>query len=190
LAEDKHAFTKTTKRMANYDDEIVEETTETPVEDDSLIEAEESEEVEEQEVEQIDWEARAKKAEAAIIKAKSKPKAEKTVAPKSDTKLSIFDQKALFKANIETQEDLDEILDYASRKNISVAEALKSTVIKATLAENAEIRNSALAVNTGTGRRSGGTVSNERLLADARSGKMPDSAEDIAKLARIRFGKK
>ena len=177
------------KRMDNYDDETVEETTETP--EVEVEEVEESEdETTEDEVEEIDWEARAKKAEAAIIKAKSKPKAEKKVEPQTDSKLSIFDQKAIFDANIDNQEDLDEVLDYASRKNISVAEALKSTVIKATLAENAQIRNSAMAVNTGTGKRASGTVSDERLLADAKRGIMPDNPEDIAKLARMRIGKK
>ena len=176
--------------MDNYDNDV-EETTETPeVEVEEVEETEEETETEEPEEEAIDWEARAKKAEAAIIKAKSKPKAEKKAEKRSDSKLSIFDQKAIFNANIDTQEDLDEILDYADRKNISVADALKSTVIKATLAENAEIRNSALAVNTGTGRRSSGTVTDEQLMADAQRGKMPDNPEDIAKLARMRIGKK
>ncbi len=177
--------------MDNYDEETVEETTETPEED--LVEVEETEtEEEEQEVEEeeVDWEARAKKAEAAIIKAKSKPKAEKTVTPQTDSKLSIFDQKAIFNADIETQEDLDEILDYADRKGVSVADALKSTVIKATLAENAEIRNSAKAVNTGTGRRASGTTTDAQLMANAQNGKMPTSDADIAKLARMRIGKK
>lgn len=171
--------------MDNYDEETVGETIETPeVEEvEEVEEAEETPEVEEEEV--VDWEARAKKAEAAIIKAKSKPKAE----PKSDSALSIFDQKALFNADIDTQEDLDEILDYADRKGVSVAEALKSTVIKATLAENAEIRNSAMAVNTGTGRRASGTMTDAQLLANANNGKMPSSDEDIAKLARMRFNK-
>jgi len=177
--------------MENEELEVIDSTTdETETidsqNDEEVVEVEEKEEYTEREKQLY---ARLKKAEAEL-KEKKDVKVEKTVATKSDTKLSIFDQKAIFNANIDTQEDLDEILDYASRKNISVAEALKSTVIKATLAENAEIRNSALAVNTGTGRRSGGTVSNERLLADAQNGKMPESAEDIAKLARIRLGKK
>lgn len=178
--------------MDNYDNQT-EETVETPE-----VEVEEVEETvdeltaetETEEEEKIDWEARAKKAEAAIIKAKSKPKAKVEEAPKAETKtgMSIFDQKAIFNANIDTQEDLDEVLDYADRKNISVAEALKSTVIKATLAENAEIRNSAKAVNTGTSRRSSGTLTDAQIMANAQKGKMPSSEEDIAKLARMRIG--
>ena len=176
------------KRMDNYDEETVEETTETPEEEVEETTDEESEEATEED--KIDWEARAKKAEAAIIKAKQKPKAEKPTETRTEGKLSIFDQKAIFNADIDTQEDLDEILDYADRKGISVAQALESTVIKATLAENAQIRKSAMAVNTGSGRRASGTVSDERLMADAKKGIMPTSEEDIAKLARMRIGKK
>jgi hypothetical protein len=176
--------------MDNYEDEEVVETESPEVE---LEEVEDTEEVESEteEVEEaVDWEARAKKAEQTIINAKNK-KAPREEAPaaKTDSKLSIFDQKAIFNADIETQEDLDEILDYADRKGISVADALKSTVIKATLNENAEIRNSAKAVNTGTGRRASGTVTDAQLMANATNGKMPSSDEDIAKLARMRFNK-
>lgn len=169
--------------MDNYDEEVVEETTETPEEETEVV----VEETTEEPVEEIDWEARAKKAEAAIIKAKSKPKTE---TAKVDTKLSTFDMLALQKANIETEEDLDEVMNYAGYKKISVAEALKSNILKATLAEKAEIRTSALAVNTGTGRRASGAVSDSRLMADAQKGIMPESADDIAKLARMRLGKK
>lgn len=177
--------------MDNYDEEIVEETIETPEEDvEETTEESEEDTTEEEQEEAVDWEARAKKAEAAIIKAKSKPKAEKVDAPRNDSKMSIFDQKAIFNADIDTQEDLDEIMDYADRKGISVAQALESTVIKATLAENAQIRKSAQAVNTGTGRRASGTVSDDRLMSDAKKGIMPSSEADIAKLARMRIGKK
>jgi hypothetical protein len=177
--------------MDNYEDEIVEETIETPEEDDSteLEEVDDSEDdVEEAQEGEVDWEARAKKAEAAIIKAKSKPKA------KTDTRtgngLSTFDLLALQKANIETEEDLDEVVRWADYNKISVSEALKSNILKATLSEKAEERKSALVVNTGSGRRAGGTVSDERLMADAKKGIMPDNPEDIAKLARMRIGKK
>lgn len=171
--------------MDNYDEEIVEETTDTPVEEETIEAVDESP----QEEEKIDWEARAKKAEAAIIKAKQKPKVEAKRA-EADTKLSAFDLLALQKANIETEEDLDEVVRWADYNKISVAEALKSNILKATLAEKAEERKSALAVNTGSGRRAGGTVTDERLLADASRGIMPESAEDIAKLARLRMQQK
>ena len=178
--------------MDNYENEETVEVETPEVELEEVEEVEETEEVEsETEEEEIDWEARAKKAEATIIKAKNKPRApkEEASAPQTDSKLSIFDQKAIFNADIDTQEDLDEILDYAQRKGMSVSDALKSPVIKATLTESADIRNSAKAVNTGTGRRASGTVTDAQLMANASSGKMPSSDEDIAKLARMRFNK-
>lgn len=171
--------------MDNYvEEEVVEETTETPDEPTEEVVVEEVE----AEEEAIDWEARAKKAEAAIIKAKSKPKTEAT--HKTETKLSTFDQLALIKANIETEDDLDEVVRWADYNKITVAQALQSNILKATLNEKAEQRLSALAVNTGTGRRASGAVSEARLLADAQKGIMPESAEDIAKLARMRISKK
>jgi hypothetical protein len=172
--------------MDNYDNQ---EENEVEVETPEVEEQETETEEEEPEVEQIDWEARARKAESAIIKAKSKPKTEAKQS-KPDGKLSTFDMLALQKANIETQEDLDEVTRWADYNSISVSEALQSNILKATLSEKAEERKSALAVNTGTGRRASGAVSDERLLADAKKGIMPESEADIAKIARLRIGRK
>ncbi len=166
-------------------------------EDDTQIEAEEveleetEEDVEETEEEdKTDWKAVAaeekakrEKAEQTIIKAKQKPKEE-------TNGLSTQDIIALTRANIE-DEDIDEVLDYAKYRKISVAEALKSNVVKATLSERTEERKSAQAVHTGGGtRRAGGSISDERLLADANKGIMPDSEEDIARIARLKFLKR
>lgn len=148
-----------------------------------------------EEAPEVDWKAEAEKAkelannykiraEKAERKAKEAPAT--TEAPAN---LSTADIIALSKANIDA-EDVDEVLEYAKYKGISVAEALRSTVIKATLAEKDEHRKSALAVSTGTGRRADTQISDERLLADARKGIMPSSEEDIARLTRLRFSKK
>lgn len=162
------------------EDEVIEET-----------EVEQEEEVTEEEEDTTDWKAVAleekakrEKAEQTIIKAKQKPKVQS-----NDSGLSASDIIALSKANIEA-EDLDEVLDWATYKKIPIVEALKSTALKATLAEKAEIRASANAVNTGSTRRATNAVSDERLLSDARSGKMPESASDIAKLVQARLSKK
>jgi hypothetical protein len=173
--------------MDNYDNEndvvdVVEEETETDTEE-AVTETEtDSQEDEQEGVEKIDWEARAKKAEAAIIKAKAKP----AKAP-TEPKLTTFDLLALQKANIETEEDLDEVVRWADYNKISVAEALKSKILNTVLSDKAEERKSAAAVNLGTGRRAGGgQVSDERLLADAAKGIMPDE-KDIARLAVLRM---
>jgi hypothetical protein len=128
--------------------------------------------------------ARRIKAEEAIEKAKKKGK---TAPAVQSNGLSTADIIALTRANIE-DEDIDEVLDYARYRKISVAEALKSSVVKATLSERAEERKSAQAVYTGGGtRRAGGSVSDERLMADASKGNLPESEADLARLTILRM---
>jgi hypothetical protein len=112
-------------------------------------------------------------------KAESRPKEE---APN----LSMADILAVTKAGIEP-EDLDEAVEYAKFKGISLHEALKSSVMKATLAEKAELRKSADATNTGTVRRASTQVSDERLLADAQKGDLPDSDADLKRLIALQM---
>lgn len=161
------------------------EDTQHNVEEDVELEVEETEDIEEAEEEaepQIDWEARAKKAEAAIEKAKQKAKS----APSSPTSnLSPADIIALTKANIEP-DDIQEVLDYAQYKRISVSQALQSSVVKATLAEAAEHRKSAAAVATPGRRASTGSISDEKLLANAKAGILPESEADLARLFDLR----
>lgn len=129
--------------------------------------------------------ARLKKAEKEL-KEKKEVKPEKKPAAQANG-LSTTDIIALSRANIE-DDDIDEVLEYAKFKKISVSEALKSSVVKATLSEKSEERKSAQAVYTGGGtRRAGGTVSDDRLLADAQKGIMPDSEADLARLTLIRM---
>jgi DNA repair ATPase RecN len=159
-------------------------------------EVEDTQEVEETEGEEEDVEdikARLAKAEelannykVRAEKAEGKTKEIKT--PKSDSKLSNFDMLALAKANIETKEDLDEVTSWAEYKKVSVAEALQSSVLKTILAEKTELRNSAAAVNMGTSRRANSAgISDDRLYNDAQKGILPESSEDIARLARLRL---
>jgi hypothetical protein len=167
--------------------------TEEEVIEEDYTEVEEVQEETEEEEDTTDWKAVAaeekakrEKAEQTIIKAKQKPKVESVTT----NGLSTSDIIALTRANI-ADEDIEEVLDYAKYRKISVAEALKSSVVKATLSEKSEERKSAQAVHTGGGtRRAGGTISDERLLADASKGIMPDSEEDIARIARLKFLKK
>ncbi len=101
--------------------------------------------------------------------------------------LSVSETIALAKANVEP-EDIEDIIEYATFKKMSVLDALKSPVMKATLAEKAELRKSAAAVSTGSGRRAGsGQVSDDRLLADASKGILPESEADIARLTELRL---
>lgn len=103
--------------------------------------------------------------------------------------LSTTDIIAISKANIEA-EDVSEVLEYAKYKGISVVEALKSPVIKATLSEKEEIRKSAIATNTGSTRRGTSSVSDESLIANAKKGILPDSDADMTRLVRLQRASK
>ena len=130
-------------------------------------------------------EARRKKAEETIEKAKNRAKKPEATV----TGLSATDIIALTKANIEA-EDIEDVLDYAKYKNVSVVEALKSSVVKATLTEKAELRKSVEAISTGSGRRAGTRITDEQLLADARRGVMPTSDSDLDRLVELRLRRK
>lgn len=66
-------------------------------------------------------------------------------------------------------------------------EALKSSVVKATLAENEEHRKTAAATNTGTGRRGVQQKSEGSLLSEFKSGKVPETDDEMERLALARM---
>lgn len=177
----------------NTDEEVILNTQESTEE---LNTEESTEEVTEQEV---DWKAEALKMKEIADnqriraeKAESKIKTEKSQTQTKEIKsvnaeLSTIDIIALTKANIET-EDIQEVLDYAKFKNISISEALKSPIVKATLSEKAEQRNVALATNTGGAKRTSGRVSEETLVANAAKGNLPESDADIDRLIKAKMG--
>lgn len=143
-----------------------------------------------EEVDETDWKAEAEKnkqlAENQRIRAEKAEKKTKTIKSETSNSLTTTDILALSRAQIDDS-DLDEVLDYAKYKGISVKDALNSTVLKATLAEKSEERKSAQAVNTGATRRGSGVISDDRLMSDAQKGIMPDSDSDIQRLARLRL---
>ena len=166
-----------------FTDESQETSPETEVE----VVEETEETTEEETTEEVDWEHEAKKWKG--IAQRNLTKTEKAVEAKTDTPaLSAKDILAVSKAGIEP-EDLDEVIEYASFKKIPLHEALKSTVIKATLAEKNEQRKSADATNTGSARRGSSVITDEQLLADAKKGNLPDSDADLARLVKLRRGK-
>ncbi len=86
--------------------------------------------------------------------------------------LSTKDTIALMNAKVH-EDDIDDVLDYAKYKGISVAEALKSSVIKASLAEKEEFRKTALATTTGTKRQGTVKIDPQTLISDLKAGKVP-----------------
>lgn len=179
----------------NNDEEVILNTQEETVE---LYPTESTEE----DSEQIDWKAEALKLKAEADKAReiaenqkvraeraeSKAKSVKT-APQAKSELSTIDIIALTKANIET-DDIEEVLDYAKFKGISVSEALKSTVVKATLSERAEQRNVSMATNTGGSKRGVARVSDDALMQSASKGNLPESDADIDRLMKAMMTRK
>jgi hypothetical protein len=130
------------------------------------------------------YKIRAEKAEKASKKGNSE--GEKTPKNERNEEMSSRDIIALTKANI-ADEDIDVVLDYAKFKKISVAESLKSSVVKATLAENEEHRKTAAATNTGTGRRGVQQKSEGSLLSEFKSGKVPETDDEMERLALARM---
>jgi hypothetical protein len=129
------------------------------------------------------YKIRAEKAEKA---SKGDFKGEKTPKNKEGEELSPRDIIALTNANIAV-DDIDVVLDYAKFKKISVAEALKSSVVKTTLAENEEHRKTAAATNTGAGRRGVQQKSEDSLLSEFKSGKVPETDDEMDRLALARM---
>lgn len=140
--------------------------------------------------------ARTKKAEGFIQDADGKwikPPADegkkKTDTTNSKDTMKQSDIIAIIKADI-ADEDIDEVVEYATLKNISVADALKSSIVKTILAENKEKRETAEGTNTDGAARGNSRVSDDNLMANARKGQMPETDEDIRRLITLKRARK
>ena len=151
-----------------------------------------SEESETSEDSQEDVEVLKKKAKLAenykirAEKAEKELKAKKSEKPQEEkVGLSELDIFALVKANV-SEEDLDEVKNFAGYRKISVAEALKDKTLKSILSDRAEERRSAEATET-KGQRPSSQTSPEAVLAKASRGELPEKDEDIEALAKARI---
>ena len=150
---------------------------------------------EEEEEDETDWKAEAlknkeladnQKIRAEKAEAKSK---EKKAEAKQESDITVKDAMILMKHGVET-EDIDDVVEYAKFKKMSISEALGSSTVKGIIAEKKEQRASASATNTGTAKRGASKTTDDSLLANARKGVMPESDEDLNRLYRLRMGKK
>ena len=113
----------------------------------------------------------------------------KEPTPEAKDTLSTKDLLALNKADIH-EDDLEEVLEYAKYKKISVTEALKTDIIKKTLAESVEKRQTADATSTGGNRSGSASKSGSKLLEKAEeTGELPESNEGIDKLVDARYSR-
>jgi hypothetical protein len=146
---------------------------------------------------EVDWKAKAEKAEADYQAQKVRAeKAEKAIKTRVEVKPqpkaegpSLKDYVALKNADIH-EDDVDDVIEYAKFKKISITDALKSSVVKATLSEKVELRNTANATNTGKTRSGSSKQSGENLLEKAKkTGEVPESDEAMNALLEARYKK-
>ncbi len=87
--------------------------------------------------------------------------------------LSQKDLIVLMKADV-AEEDIDDVVEYATFKKIPIADALKSSTVKSILAEKAEFRKTAEITAIGANRRGNEKISDATLLANASKGIYPE----------------
>lgn len=126
-------------------------------------------------------------------KAESQLKASSVENKNTETKtqennLSIKDTIAFAKAGLE-DEDVEEVLEYARFKKISISEALKSPVISATIKQKEEFRKTSQATYTGSSRTSNTKIDDNSLINNAKKGLLPESEADMARLASLKYKK-
>lgn len=97
----------------------------------------------------------------------------------SQTNMTPKDIIALTKADVH-EDDMQEVIDYAKFKNISIADALKSDIVKTTLADAVEKRKSAEVATSRTTRQSTTKATDDDLVKDLSNGKIPEKGSDEA----------
>lgn len=156
--------------------EVAEETTETPeLSPEEIADLKHKADVSSQNYERL------KKTEAELKAAKEQLKGLSDT--QTDT-LSTRDVLFLAKADIH-EEDVDEVLEWAKFKKISVQDAHKQ--LKPALEVKSEERKSAATANISPARRGPSKVSDEALLEKAASGHIPESDDEINRLVRARL---
>lgn len=180
--------------MSEQDQNSIEETLTQDTEAEIKIDLDDN-----QDDETVDWKAEAekkakayedqkKRAEIAEEKLKKGLSTTKPVTQTNNTPtLTVKDGFALAKADV-NDEDVEDVLEYASFKKISVAEALKSNVVKTMLAEKNEFRQSQNASTSSTMKRATPKITDDTILENARKGNIKDSEDDIRALFRARMG--
>lgn len=142
--------------------------------------------------EEVDWKAKAEKAEELAKnykiraeKAEGKIKEVKVETEPKNEGMSLKDIRALQDVH---DDDVDELVEYAKFKKISISEAKKLPEMQALLSSKAEFRKSSEAANTGTSKRSSGKIPDDVLLSNASKGVLPESDDDLKRLFDLRKG--
>lgn len=97
---------------------------------------------------------------------------------------------ALVKADV-AEEDMDEVIEFAKFKKLTVSEALKNQTLKSILSDKASERKTAAATQVRGGARGTSKVSGEDLLLKAeRTGEIPDDDEGMQAIFKARLARK
>lgn len=94
---------------------------------------------------------------------------------------------ALMEAKVQA-DDIEVVEEFAKFRKISIAEALKTNVVKTLIADSQEKRKVAQATNTGTAKKSPSAISDEALLEKARGGDIPESEADMKRIIEAKLG--
>lgn len=121
-------------------------------------------------------------------KAEKKIKETVTVTEPKKDDLSNADLYDLFDAKVK-KEDVSDVVEFAKFRKISIAEALKSPVVKTLLKDKEESRRVADATNTGTSRRSNTQPTDDERIEKAVKGDLPESDVEVGKLAQARWNR-
>lgn len=197
---DVETTTENTEDETVETEDSVDETETSEEEETESDEGEESETEEDEESDEdesdVDWKARAQKAEKLAknykIRAEKAEKKTKGNKPQGSSQqsqnLSLKDSMALINAKVH-EDDVDDVVKYAKFEKISVAQALKSPIVRTLLADKVEKRKTAQATHTGSARRTTTKATDDSILDAARTkGELPESEEDYGKMFRARKG--
>jgi hypothetical protein len=136
------------------------------------------------------YKIRAEKAEAAAKSLKAQQPKETETPKKEEVKdsYSLQDIRALSDVH---DDDVQEVVDFAKFKGISIPEANKNPTVQVILKTKTEERKTAQATNVGGGGKKTSKSTGESLLEQAlNSNEVPIDLEDIDKLAAARIASK
>jgi hypothetical protein len=129
------------------------------------------------------YKIRAEKAEKLAKASKESPEVKKQASTAGA--MTTQDLYALMENKV-AHDDIQEVQEYAQLKGISIAEALKSTVVKTILSEKAEMRNIASASNVGSVKRGTSKLSDEALVQSVKKGNIPETDEEMMRYVQAR----
>lgn len=128
---------------------------------------------------EIDWKAEALKQKAINQRLNKRFEKPEVKIEAKETNNGIDDATLARIYNI-PEEDFEEVRDWAKLKKITLAEALKTDVIKTTLATKSEFRKTAEVSNTGPTKRGQAKISDDVLVRNVNEGKIPEKGSEEA----------